>query len=301
MEKFRDKKILVSGAGGFVGSYLCDSLKERCNLTALVFNKEIRGVKFIFVDITKKDDVLKIKDHYDLIFHVAGLIQKPGNKPEDYFNVNTIGIANILELCEQNKIKNLILSSTVEVYGKPQYFPVDENHSKIPENYYGMSKLLAEDFCKEYTREHKIDLTILRYSYIQGQGQFKKRVVSVFINNAINGKDIVINGSGKDTYDFVDIHDVVEANLLAAFNKKAKYQVFNIAAGKEMSINELAEIIKELVNPKIKIKHNHMNEGKPKRFVFDISKARTLIDYIPRYTIVDSLKEMIDNIGDRYE
>ena len=300
MDKFRDKKILVSGASGFVGSYLCDLLKDRCNLTALVFNKEIRGVKNLSVDITKREDVLKIKDHYDLIFHVAGLVQKPGNKPEDYFNVNAIGTVNILELCKQNKIKNLILSSTVEVYGEPQYFPIDENHPKIPKNYYGMSKLLAEDFCREYARKHKIDLVISRYSYIQGRGQFKKRVVPVFIDNAINGKDIVIDGSGKDTYDFVDIHDVVEANLLAAFNKKAKNQEFNIAAGKETSINELAEIIKELVNPEIEIKHNRVNEGKPKRCVFDVSKARTLIGYAPRYTIVDSLKEMIDNIGDRY-
>lgn len=301
MDKFRDKKILVSGASGFVGSYLCDSLKYRCNLTALVFNKEIKGVKSISADITKRKDVLKIKDHYDLIFHVAGLVQKPGNKPEDYFNVNAIGTVNILELCKQNKIKNLILSSTIEVYGEPQYFPIDENHPKIPKNFYGMSKLLAEDFCREYAREHKIDLAILRYSYIQGRGQFKKRVVPVFIDNAINGKDIVIDGSGKDTYDFVDIHDVVEANLLAAFNKNAKNHEFNIATGKETSINELAEIIRELINPKIKIKLNHMNKEKQKRFVFDISKARTLLGYTPRYTIVDSLKEQIDNMGDRYE
>ena len=298
---FRDKKILVSGASGFVGSCLCDSLKDRCNLTALVFNKEIRGVKSLSVDITKIEDVLKIKDHYDLIFHVAGLVQKPENKPEDYFNVNAIGAVNILELCKQNKIKNLILSSTVEVYSKPQYFPIDEDHPKIPKNYYGMSKLLAENFCREYARKHKIGLTILRYSYVQGGGQLKKRVVPVFIDNAIDGKDIVIDGSGKDTYDFVDIHDVVKANLLVAFNKKAKNQEFNIASGKETSINELAEIIKELVNPKIKIKRNPMNKEKQKRFVFDISKARTLIGYTPRYTIADSLKEMIDNAGDRYE
>ncbi len=301
MYMFRDKKILVSGASGFVGSCLCDSLKDRCNLTALVFNKEISGVKSLSVDITKIEDVLKIKDHYDLIFHVAGLVQKPENKPEDYFNVNAIGAVNILELCKQNKIKNLILSSTVEVYGKPQYFPMDEDHPKIPRNCYGMSKLLAETFCREYARKHEIDLTILRYSYIQGVGQLKKRVAPVFIDNAIDGRDIVIDGSGKDTYDFVNIHDVVEANLLVAFNKKAKNQEFNIAAGKETSINELAEIIKELVNPNIKIKHNPMNKEKQKRFVFDISKARTLIGYTPRYTIADSLKEIIGNVGDRYE
>jgi UDP-glucose 4-epimerase len=299
-DKFEGKNILVTGADGFVGGHLCNELADKCNLTALVYKKKLHGIKSIQGDITDKNRLLKLGGEYDLVFHIAGLVQKPGIDPISFFDVNSVGTSNILEFCKKNKIENLILSSTTDVYGEPTYLPVDENHPRLPHNAYGMSKLLAEIFCEEYAKRSNIDVTILRYSYIQGVGQFEKRAASIFIKNALNKEDIVIHGSGENTYDFVDVHDVIAANLLAAFNKKTRDQTFNIASGKETSINQLAETIRKLINPKIKIKHMQTGEVRQEKLVFDISKAKTVMSYIPEYSISASLREQIECAGELY-
>lgn len=296
-DKFEGKSILVTGADGFVGRYICDELADRCDLTALVYKEKLQGIKSIVVDITDKNRLLKLKGEYDLVFHIAGVVQKPGIDPISFFDVNSIGTSNILELCKKNKIESLILSSTTEVYGEPSYLPVDENHPRLPHNAYGMSKLLAEIFCEEYAKRSDMDFTILRYGYIQGVGQFEKRAANIFIKNALNSEDIIVRGSGENTYDFVDVHDVVAANLLAAFNKKTRNQAFNIASGKETSINQLAETIKRLINPKIKIKHMQTDDVRLEKLVFDITKARNMMGYAPKYSISTSLREQIEYHG----
>jgi len=278
-DKFDGKHVLVTGAMGFIGRYLCDALKDRCVLNALKN-----------VDICKKEDLEKIQGDYDIVFHVAGKVQKPNVKPRDFFDVNCIGTLNVLEFCRKNNIKELILSSTVEVYSKPLYLPINEDHPKLPITYYGMSKLLSEYFCREYSKQYGINIVILRYSHVQGIGQFEGRVVPSFISKARKNENLII--TTNDAYDFVDVRDVVKANLLSAFNVQARNQDFNITSGKETSINELALLIRDIINCKINIKDT-ITEKIQTRYIFDISKAKRLLGYNPIYDIKKSVELQI--------
>lgn len=303
MEVINEKNVLITGGTGFIGNYLVNSLKKKANLSVLTVSKEIKDVKNIKVNLRDRNGVIKAARDIDIIFHMGGEVPTPGIRdlPQKNFEVNTIGTLNILEAGRINDVQQIIFSSTMSVFGDPKYLPMDEKHKKNPNTFYGLSKLSAEECCRLYKQLYDVKITILRYSSVYGVGQNPDWVIPTFIKNGLTEKTITIFGRGENSGDFVHVKDVVRANILSVVNKKAYGEDFNIGSGKETSINELADIIRELVNLKIKIKHNHMNEGKTKRFVFDISKARTLIDYNPRYTIDDSLKEMIDNIGDRYE
>ncbi len=301
MDVLNEKNILITGGTGFIGSYLVNSLKKKANLSVLTRGREIQDVKNIKVSLENRKGVIKAARDIDIIFHMGGEVLTPRKRdlPEKNFEVNTIGTLNILEAGRINDIQQIIFSSTMSVFGNPKYLPVDEKHEKNPNTFYGLSKLSAEECCRLYTQLYDMKITILRYSSVYGLGQNPEWVIPLFIKNALTKKTIAIFGSGENSGDFTHVKDIIRANILSMMNKKAYGADFNIGSGKETSINELAEIIKESVNHKIKIKHTHITEGKPKRFVFDISKARTLIDYTPRYVIADSIKELINNFCDR--
>jgi UDP-glucose 4-epimerase len=180
----------------------------------------------------------------------------------------------------------------MSVFGKIISLPIDENHPKIPETIYGISKLLGEIFCREYSKLYGINTIILRYSSVYGPGMDNKWVIPTFIRCALEGKPLCItdNISG----DFIYVKDVININVLVACNELISNEDFNVGTGKETYIEELAYTIK-IFFPDVKI--CYLKDKKlTKRFVFNISKLKSMLRYTPKYSLIDGLKELIEYI-----
>lgn len=295
LSKLQGKRVLITGGTGFIGSHLVEALKDICNITILSQTKRTSGVTTINVDLRDESAVSKSMSDVDvdIVFHMAGNLRVPGkDTAQDHLEINAIGTRNILEAYCNKGVEKFIYSSSMLIFGDPVYLPVDERHLRIPLCFYGMSKLLGENYCKEYNRYYGVNTVILRYSHVYGPGQYKGRVCSIFINNALAGEPLRVYGSGETTVDFVYVGDVVNASILAAAKENIAGEDFNIGSGQETSIEDLAQTIREIV-PKASINHvPDKNEGS-KRFVFDISKSHNVLGYRPFYTLKEGLLRQI--------
>lgn len=294
IEKLKGKNVLVTGGFGFIGSHLVKTIKPLYNVTVLSHTKNLEGVKSINVDLRDEKDVLeKIKDlDFDIVFHMAGRIKLPGEDDyvKEYFEVNATGTKNILEACRRKDIERFIYSSSMSVFGNVLYLPVNEEHPKMPRSFYGMSKLLGEIYCDEFHRLYGISTTILRYSAVFGPGQNEKWVIPIFISKALKKEPLQVENISSG--DFVYVKDVVNANILAACEKCAAGEDFNIGSGRETTMEELACAIKKIISD-TKIIYISTKNQIIKRFVFDISKARNVLGYTPNYSLIDGLVEQI--------
>ena len=180
----------------------------------------------------------------------------------------------------------------MSVFGNALYLPVEEGHPKLSNSFYGASKLLGEHYCEEYRGFYGINTVILRYSHVYGPRQYIGRVCSTFISDALNGKPLRIFGSGRSSYDFVYVRDVVNANILAAAKENIPGEDFNIGSGQETSIEDLAHAIRKIL-PSVNIINVAEGSGTGASFVFDISKARSMLGYKPNYTLGEGLLEQI--------
>jgi len=299
LKRIEGKHVLVTGGTGFIGSHLVEALKDFCKVVILSRTRKTGGVTTINADLRDESDIYKkISDlDIDIVFHLAGNVRLPG-KAKDHLEINAIGTRNLLEVCRMKDIEVFIYSSSMSVFGNPLYLPVDEKHPKIPISFYGISKLLGEKYCDEYRRFYGINTTILRYSHVFGPRQPITWVTSIFINDALSNKSLRIYGTGKSSGDFIYVKDVVYANILAASQKNAIGEDFNIGTGKETTIEELAHAIKKLTG-KGDISYIPEKNKKITRFVFDISKAKEIIGYTPQYTLEEGLLEQIEYISKR--
>lgn len=295
LNKLPGKRVLITGGTGFIGSHLVEALKDICNITILSHTKRISGVATINVDLRDESAVRKSMSDVDvdIVFHMAGNVRVPGKDTvQDHLEINAIGTKNLLEVCCMKGVEKFMYSSSMSVFGDPVYLPVDERHPKIPFCFYGMSKLLGENYCREYNRYYGINTLILRYSHVYGPGQYEGRVCSIFINNALNGEPLKVYGSGETPCDFVYVRDVVNANILAAAKENIPGEDFNIGSGRETSIEDLAQTIREII-PEANIIHVPDRNEDLKRFVFDISKSHNVLGYKPFYTLKEGLLRQI--------
>lgn len=294
---------LVTGGSGFIGINLCQLLlsegfkvkifvRGNRRIPLNVFDKEIKVIKG---DIENLSDIERATKDIDLIFHLAAYVPRPGMKvfddPLKTFNINSIGTLNLLEASRKNDVTNVIYSSTQAVYGSPRYLPLNEEHPTSPETFYGLSKLVGEKYCEQYSRSCGVNCVVLRYSYVYGPFQPQSGVVSLFITKALKKEDTVIEGKGTQTFDFVYVHDVVKANL-AATRVSCTFDIFNVGSGEQASIAQLAEKIIKLTGSKSKIKYKEVAKI-PKHVFLDIKKARESLAFSPT-SLQKGLIEHID-------
>jgi UDP-glucose 4-epimerase len=285
------KIVLVTGANGFIGSHLCDTLiKKDYKVIGLVFGdekiikhfKENKKIKLIRGDLTDFKGILKIFKKYKPkgVFHTAAVLpsSEEENNPFPFFEVNIKGTLNLLEACRLINTERFIYSSSMSIYGrKIKYLPIDEKHPISPFNFYGLSKWQGEELAKFYNRKYNINIIILRYAGVYGSRK-EKGVVAKFIKNAIRNKPLRI--LTNTSWDIIYVKDVVKANIWA-FEKanKLKFQIINIGSGKEINIKDLAKRIIEIVASKSKIKYNKVLPSF--RFYFNIAKAKKLLGFKP--------------------
>ncbi len=282
------KRAIVTGGAGFIGSHLCQKLIEQglqvISVDDYCAGKEINHAEFINhknftavnCDITNINKLEPIFDGVDIVFHQAASKNTVCmNNPSRDLEVNAKGTLNVLELSRKYNVKKIIHVSTGSVYGDAQYFPTDEKHPVNPNSYYGVSKLAGEKYARLFTHLYDMDITMLRYFHVYGPRQDYSDVggvISIFGRKAFNKKPLLIYGDGTQLRSFTYVKDVVDINLLAATNPKTKGQVYNCASGIKVTVQELAEKVRQYFKlPDLPIEYDNWKMGDVK--VFDVDNT----------------------------
>ena len=314
--RFRNRRVLVTGGAGFVGSRLVDRIVEEGGKVIVLDDlftgrkeniSHIKEVEFIHNSVTDFDIVSKLVKRSDLVFNLAvrNIIVSTAS-PQLDFQVNTGGIFNVLLAAKSHSVERVIYTSSVSVYGNPHYLPINEDDRLYTLNPYAASKQSGENYCNAFYETYGISTTILRFSNVYGINQMPQNpycgVISRFFSRIMNGQPSLIHGDGLQTRDFTYVDDAVEATIRAAVSPKAEGQTFNVGTGFETSINDLAEKISEIVG----VPHNPVYVDKRdidniRRRVVNIEKIRRILKWIPTVTLHKGLEntfEWLDSTND---
>jgi UDP-glucose 4-epimerase len=304
--RFMDKKVLVTGGAGFVGSNLVNQLVlEGAKVTVVddlfTGRKEnlncLDQIRFIDGSVTDFDLINSLMKNTEIAFNLAvrNIIVSTVSPRLD-FQVNTGGTFNVLLAARNHKIERVVYSSSASVYGNPRYIPINEDDRLSTLNPYAASKLSGENYCSAFYETYGLPVVVLRYSNVYGINQSPKNpycgVISKFFDNLLKNGAPQIHGDGEQTRDFTYVDDVVEATLSAALNPKAEGDVFNVSSGKETSINELAEKLITMTGYHGKPEYiDRRDIDNIRRRVLNIEKIRRVIRWIPTTTLNTGLEK----------
>jgi len=298
------KKILVTGGAGFIGSHIVDTLIRKNYNVIIVDNlskgkKEYINKKSIFykADIIKNISYIFKKEKPDIVIHLSAQVQLRESLEEPLFDAksNILGTINILEECRKNNVKKIIYTSTGGArVGEPEYLPVDEKHSLAPCSPYGISKHTAEHYVWMYNQLYNLDYLIFCFGNVYGprDDPNNKRLISIFINNMIKGKELIIFGDGKQTRDFIYVTDIAEF-IVESINKNSKHKLFHLANGKQVSVNKIVDNLKKLSDFNGNVKHISAIKGEVRDIVLDTSLAKKELSWKPKHTLQQGLKKTI--------
>lgn len=289
---------LVTGASGLIGSHLCKKLAENgawvIGLTHKTENPILASInrhnfKAVSCDIRDYSALDWVFSTFpiDAVFHFAAHLPNIDNP--DFIKANVLGTSDLLDICHRRGVKNFVYASSMSVYSTPPVrLPVDEGHPTRPDDTYGQTKLIGELLCECCSRA--LRTVVIRFSGVFGVGN--TRVVYRFMQSALSGQAIQVDGDGSQSSDFIYVDDAVEGALLALEHGKSG-EIFNIGSGRETSISELANMIAGLVDHPAETALSGRPATRPFRFVADISKAKKELGYSPN-ALVDGLKKYRD-------
>lgn len=277
-----NSKILITGAGGFIGQHLSKYLHNRSNtIHGLVLNETNNKHldKIIVCDISNLDNLNeKLDVDYDHVFHLAGIasIQKSINNPLQDFKTNLVGTFHLLEYFKNSNLKSFNFISTVSVLSNKNSLPLNESALISPQTPYAVSKRCSELYCLNFYRMYNIPIKVVRLFNVYGPNK-KSLVVYDLIQKVINNNKIIINGDGKQIRDFLYIDDLV--NGLSIISDKGKNgEIYHIGSGVPVTITELTKKIIFLMDKK-SVKLEYTNEsfhGEFLEWFADINKVRKL-------------------------
>lgn len=306
------KKIVVTGGAGFIGSHLCDVLIKKDYQVICVDNlitgsennikhlKENKNFRFLKLDVIK--DEIKEKD-IDYIFHLASPASPIDYQkyPEETALVNSVGTINILNLTRKSGAR-ILIASTSEVYGDPKEHPQKETYwGNVnpfgPRSCYDESKRFAETMTYIYIHQYGVDARIVRIFNTYGPRMKKDdgRVISNFINQAIEGRSLTVYGKGDRTRSFCYVSDMVGGIVEAMFTEGLTSEIINLGKPEEYKILDLAKKIKKLVGSKSKIVFKPPLPDDPEQRRPDISKAKKLLKWQPKVSVDEGLRKTIEN------
>jgi len=304
----KNKKVVVTGGAGFIGSNLARELASENktiiiddlstgylkNIQDIVDENQIGFIKGSITDLGLLQEVFKGVDY---VFHQAAIPSVPRSvkNPVLSNHVNIDGTLNVLIAARDNDVKKVIYASSSSVYGDTPTLPKKEEMNPCPLSPYAVCKLTGEYYCQVFTGVYDLQTVSLRYFNVYGPRQDPKgdyaAVIPKFINRIFAGESPVIYGDGEQSRDFTFVDDAVQANIKAA--ESSASGVFNIAVGKRITINALAELLMEIMERNLDVIYEDARPGDIKHSLADISKARNHFDYNPRFDIKNGLKETV--------
>ena len=304
-------EILVTGGAGFIGSHIVDRLLEEGykvrvldNLSTgekknLAQHKNKKSFQFIEGDIRNFDLVKKAVEGVDAVIHEAALVSVTRSVEDPLLSneVNVTGTVNLLKACIDTNVKRFVLASSCAVYGDSKILPSHENLVPKPLAPYAADKLAAENYAKVFHEVYGFETVSLRYFNVYGPRQKYgpySGVISIFINCLLENEAPIVFGDGKQTRDFINVKDVVKANMLALSKQKAAGEVFNICTGEATTLNKLAETIQKIMNKTdLKPVHFEPRPGDIKHSYGDINKAKRNLEYTPKVQLEEGLTEIV--------
>ena len=302
-----NKKVLITGGAGFIGSHIADRLIDEGYEVIVVDNLSSGREKnvnkragFYKTDIQDAQlEAIFQKEKPDYVCHHAAQIDVRRSVSDPIFDasVNVLGTINILQNCIAHKVKKIVFASSGgAIYGEQEIYPAPETHPLRPISPYGITKLVAEHYLYYYKVIYGLDYTALRYANVYGPRQNhlgEAGVVAVFAQKMLQGECPVINGDGTQTRDFVYVGDVVNANMSAIRNDSSD-NVFNIGTGIETSVNEVFNHLKGIINPSIEEKHGPQKKGEQRRSVLNYAKAKEILRWEPKTSLLEGLKKTVE-------
>ena len=308
----KKSNVLVTGAGGFIGSHLSERLvEEGCKVKAFVrYNSRNfwgwletspykEEMEIISGDIRDFDSVKDTMKNVDVVFHLAALIGIPYSyiSPLAYVKTNVEGTYNVLQAARELGIEKIIHASTSEVYGTAQFVPITEEHPVSPQSPYAASKAAADYTALSFQKSFGLRVTIIRPFNTYGPRQSARAVIPTIITQILSGKKKLKLGSIHPTRDLTFVKDTVEGFIAGAKSDKSTGEVINVGMNFETSIKNLAELIAELNNVKIEIviedDRVRPEKSEVERLRTDTKKAKELLNWSPKYSLASGLKETI--------
>ncbi|MBN1914122.1 MAG: GDP-mannose 4,6-dehydratase [Candidatus Omnitrophica bacterium] len=307
------KNVLVTGAGGFMGSHLCSRLAESgYKVKAFVHYNSLgswgwlenapfkKKIKVFCGDIRNRDSLRGAVSQSDSIIHLAALIAIPYSyySPEGYVDTNIRGTLNLLDLARERGIKKFIHISTSEVYGTAQFVPITEKHPVNPQSPYAASKSAADFLALSFYRSFDLPVVVARPFNTFGPRQSARAIIPTIITQILSGNKEIKLGSVYPTRDLTYVADTVEGFIKAMECKSSALgEVINIGSGFEVSIGELVKIISRMMGIKVRIKSEEERKRPAKseveRLLADNSKAKKLLGWRPKYSLEEGLKDTI--------
>jgi UDP-glucose 4-epimerase len=306
-------KILVSGGAGFIGSHIVDRLiSEDIDVTVIdnfhtgylrniKHNRRRKELHFVRGDVLDFNSVRNAVKNIDAVFHQAAFVDVAQSieNPVLTNEVNVNGTLNILKASLDLGVKRFIHASSAAVYGSTLRSQKREDDPLNPTSPYGISKLAAESYIRLFYNLYGMETVSLRYFNVYGPRQsFNIRsayggMIALCVNRLLRNIPPIIHGDGEQTRDFVYVEDVVEANMLALNTKDAVGETFNVGSGTSTSINQIAELLKEITHKDLRNVYSDPRPGDIRHGYADIDKAKKLLGYTPKFSIKEGLTELV--------
>lgn len=299
--------ILITGGCGFVGVNLVKYLSGN-DYTITILDNLSTGKKeyieklgldkapnIITADIRNEETVTRAAKGMDTVIHLAAqtsVIDSLEN-PRESWDINVTGTVKLLEACRENNVKRFILASSNAVAGE-QIPPINEKMIPQPLSPYGASKLTGEALCSAYYHSFGLKTTALRFANLYGPySDHKTSVIAKFIEWIMAETPFTVYGDGNQTRDFVHVDDVSQAIQLSLESQNSQGEVFQIASGKETSINDLVGILSDSIEKQLQVNYKPGRKGEIIRNYSDISKARKMLGFEPRIELKEGLKRLL--------
>ncbi len=293
-------KVLVTGSSGQLGSYVCERLADRHELSGLdLVAPQAGGVETIVGDIRTRDDVRRAVSGVEVVVHCAAQVsvERSMEDPVTDAETNVIGTINLLHESAVAGVARFVYVSSAAVLGNPKYVPLDEAHPTQPTNNYGASKLAGEQFALAYAHSHGIEAVAVRpfnfYSSRADPQSPYSGVITKFIGRVNEGKAPIIEGDGLQTRDFIHASDVADFLGLVAERDGVSGEVFNCGSGVSTSVLELARLVMALKGLELEPEHIAPRKGDIRHSLADMDKSRRMLGFSPKFTLKDGLGEMI--------
>lgn len=311
---FHNNRVLITGGGGFIGTYIAKNLSEKGFAVRLfdlsfknydLLSEKLGGmpnVEKVTGNILDNNSLAKAMKGCNYVIHAAAMlgVKNTEFKKLDCLDANILGTINVLEACIKENVKKIVFTSSSEVYGEPLEYPIKETDPKSPVSLYGVSKLAGEEYIKAYNSKYGLKFSIVRFFNVYGPGQVAEFVMPIFIKRVLQNEPPKVHGDGSQIRTFCFVEDAADGVSRALIHENGHNRIFNIGNDKEsISMKDLAEKVIKISGNNLKPVFIAMRDSdredsrEIKRRAPLIHHAREMLNYQPRFSLDEGIMKTI--------